>query len=158
MTTTAPNVVLRALERNEQERMSRLFFRLSPETIYRRFLTYYSDPTPLRPLLDVDGNRRAAIVAVDAMGEIVGVARYSRLRDDDGTAEIAVVVQDDAQRRGIGVALVTELARQARRAGVRRFTGTMLSENEACARLLRRALPGVVLTAYQGETTLLAQL
>ena len=75
MIATTEVVTLRMLERSDEQRMARLFFRLSPETIYRRFMTYYSNPAALRALLDVDGERRAAVVAVDGEGEIVGVAR-----------------------------------------------------------------------------------
>jgi RimJ/RimL family protein N-acetyltransferase len=158
MAVATSTVTLRPLERGEGARMSRMFFRLSPETIYRRFMTHYSDPQPLRPLLDVDGETRAAIVAIDDDGEIVGVARYSRLAADATTAEIAVVVQDDFQGRGIGLQLLSELERAARTVGVRRFTGTMLAGNEACAKVITRAFPGVVLRTATGETTFDAEL
>ena len=151
-------VTLRLLERGEDERMARLFFRLSPETVYRRFLTHYSDPHALRPLLDVDGHTRVAVVAADPEGEIIGVARYTRLIADPDSAEISVVVQDESQGRGIGLLLLTALAHHARAAGVHSFTGTMLSTNDACAALMRRALPGVRFARSNGETTLHADL
>lgn len=158
MTAATRTVSLRPLERGDDERMARLFFRLSADTIYRRFMTHYSDPHPLRPLLDVDGTNRSAVVAENADGEIVGVARYSRLPDEPSIAEIAVVVQDDMQGHGIGGQLMQELFRTARANGVRRFTGTMLADNDACARLMRRALPGVLMQTSGGETTLYAEL
>ncbi|MDQ1709896.1 MAG: hypothetical protein QOG49_1281 [Frankiaceae bacterium] len=152
--TTRPAVLLRELCGADEPRMGRLFFRLSPETIYRRFMTHYSDPQPLRPLLDVDGDRRLAVVAVDDTGEIIGVARYAKLADDSSAADIAVLVEDAAQRHGVGSALLAELTDKARAAGVRRFTGTMLAGNDACANLLRKAFPDVVLQTSHGETTL----
>lgn len=165
MTPLAPaELTLRHLAPDDDERMARLFYRLSPDTIYRRFMTHYSDPHALRSLLAVDGVSRAAIIATDPDGEIVGVARYAKLgeppaADADGTtAEVAVLVQDEAQGRGIGLGLLTALAGVARANGVHRFTGTMLSTNEACARLFRRAFPDVVLVNSGGETTLDAQL
>lgn len=156
---SAALATLRPLEPGkDDERMQRLFYRLSPETIYRRFLTHYSDPSALRPLLDVDGHARVAVVAVDADGEIIGVGRYSLLTADPSVAEIAIVVQDESQGRGIGLQLLTELARTAKDAGVHSFTGTMLSTNDACARLMVRALPGALLSTRNGETTLHADL
>ncbi|MEP7054136.1 MAG: GNAT family N-acetyltransferase [Actinomycetota bacterium] len=156
--TTESAVRLRPLNRGEDERMERLFYRLTPETIYRRFMTHYSDPQALRPLLDVDGHARVAVVAVDAHEEIVGVARYSRLTADPDTAEIAVVVQDDLQGRGIGLKLLVELREMARADGVRHFTGTMLAGNTACAKVVTRAFPGVVLRTTNGETSFNADL
>lgn len=158
MIATTEVVTLRMLERSDEQRMARLFFRLSPETIYRRFMTHYSNPAALRALLDVDGERRAAVVAVDSEGEIVGVARYARLTGDPSTAEIAVLVQDDSQGRGIGPRLLTALKLAAGATGVRRFTGTMLSDNAACVKLVSRAFPAVVLRTTNGETTLHTEL
>lgn len=154
MLATAQSPTLRLLEAADEERMARLFYRLSPETIYRRFMTHYSDPQALRSLLDVDGVRRVAVVAVDPDAEIVGVARFARLHDDPATAEIAVLVQDDAQRKGLAPLLLTALTTRAREAGVRQFTGTMLADNEACAKVITRVFPAVVLRTSNGETTL----
>jgi hypothetical protein len=75
--TTEPG--LAQLEPGDGEALRRLFHRLSPETVYRRFMSPLARPEQARPerLLDVDHMDREAIVAVVA-GEIVGVARYSR--------------------------------------------------------------------------------
>lgn len=151
-------VSFRQLQAGDEDRMARLFFRLTPETIYRRFMTHYSDPQPLRPLLEVDGTRRVAVVAVDSSGEIIGVARYSRLADAPDTAEIAVLVEDAWQGRRIGLQLLDWLAGLARRRGIRHFTGTMLADNRACAALMRRAFPDVVLQSNGTETSLYVDL
>lgn len=156
--TTSRSVTLRPLELGEDERMARFFYRLSPETIYRRFMTHYSDPLPLRSLLDVDGYSRVAIVAVDTAGEIVGVARFSRLTTDPTTVEIAVVVQDDWQGRGTGQLLLTSLGDAARAVGVLHITGTLLASNGACLKVLTRSFPGLVILTEHGESTVYAEL
>ena len=90
---------LAQLEPSDGEALRRLFYRLSPETVYRRFMSPLARPEQARPerLLDVDHKDREAIVAV-VEGEIVGVARYSRKPGTD-VAEMAVVVADEYQRR-----------------------------------------------------------
>jgi RimJ/RimL family protein N-acetyltransferase len=113
--------------------------RLSAETIHRRFL----GPKPrftareLRYLTEVDGVDHIALVAVLVdTGALVAVARSVRLPDEPDTAEWAIVVADPLQRRGLGTALVTALADEAMRHGIRRFRGTVAGENEAVLRLL----------------------
>ncbi len=138
---TVQSPVLAQLEPGDGERLERFFYRLSPETIYRRFMSPIARPEQARPerLLDVDHRDREAIVAaVD--GEIVGVARYSRRADSD-EADLAVVVADDWQRRGVATRLLSALAASAARAGIARFDVMTLAENRAALGLLRRMQP-----------------
>jgi GNAT superfamily N-acetyltransferase len=80
--------------------------------------------------VDVDHRDHEAIIAIDpSSGEALGVARYIRLRDDAEGAEFAVTVVDDWQRRGLGRALMDRLTYHARRAGVRRFSALVQSDN-----------------------------
>src|SRR3981081_2481262 len=77
---------LAQLEPSDREPLRRLFYRLSPESLYRRFMSPIVRPEQVRPdrLLDIDHRDREAIVAVDG-GEIVGVARYGRRGAPDHT-------------------------------------------------------------------------
>lgn len=59
-------------------------------------------------------------------GEIVGQAMYVRSENE---AEVAVVVEDAWQRRGIGTLLLAELAALAGRRGIGAFTGAVLPES-----------------------------
>jgi RimJ/RimL family protein N-acetyltransferase len=69
---------------------------------------------------------------------LIAVARFVRLHDDPDAAEVAIVVADDWQRRGLGSALAAELAASARELGIRRFTATMASDNVPAHRLLEK--------------------
>jgi acetyltransferase len=53
------------------------------------------------------------------------------------TAEMAVTVIDDWQRRGVGTVLLHALVDRARENGVRRFGAFVLSSNDAMITLLR---------------------
>jgi RimJ/RimL family protein N-acetyltransferase len=74
----------------------------------------------------------------DPARRLIAVARFVRLADDPTAAEVAIVVADDWQRRGVGTQLTELLAERARQSGIRRFTATMSSDNVAAHRLMSR--------------------
>jgi GNAT superfamily N-acetyltransferase len=140
-------VQTRPVEPADRTSFYRLWPRLSPETVYRRFhapVHRLPDET-VRRLVTVDHDLREAVVAVVG-GEVVGVARYDRPLDDPSTAEVAVVVEDAWQRAGIGRQLLTDLTDLAARRGVRTVTATVQPDNRPVLRLVRRLLPGSTVT------------
>src|SRR3954447_6766162 len=96
------HLTLRPIRDDDADRLRRLFFRLSPETVYLRFFQPVRNPSDklLHHLAEVDHDRRQAIVALDG-DEIVGVARYDRA-DDAQHAEVAILVEDAWQGNGLG--------------------------------------------------------
>ena len=86
----------------------------------------------LRYLTAVDQHRHVAWVASDlnAAGcEGIGVARFVRLEDRPGTAEIALTVVDAHQRRGLGTLFLALLWHLGRAQGLRRFSGQIQADN-----------------------------
>jgi RimJ/RimL family protein N-acetyltransferase len=69
---------------------------------------------------------------------LIGVANYAEL-DQPGNAEIAVVVAHEQHDRGVGTALLRELARIARNAGQHRLVADVLAENYAMRRVITDA-------------------
>ena len=119
-----------------------MFSRLSSETIYLRFhLPYPEVPEWMVAfMLEVDHHDKEALVAV-AQEQIVGHAMYVRLAH--GTeAEMAIVVEDGWQSKGVGKLLLLELAKRAELRGIEHFSAEVLGEN-------RRML---ALTAMFAET------
>jgi RimJ/RimL family protein N-acetyltransferase len=114
--------------------------RLSPESAHRRFLGAkpYLSPAELRYLTEVDGRDHIALVAVDAdePSVLIAVARCVRLPDRPDTAEMAIVVGDEWQGRGLGRVLAETLAQAAARVGIRRFAAVILADNLQARRLL----------------------
>jgi RimJ/RimL family protein N-acetyltransferase len=143
-------VGLARLEQTDGRQLRRFFFRLSPETIYRRFHSPIVHPEQAQPerLLDLDHHDREAVVAV-LQDEIVGVARYAR-RPGADSAEVAVVVADDWQRQGLATRMLGALAELAAAAGVRQFTLNMQADNPAVLRLVRRLYPDAKVSFSQG--------
>ena len=102
---------------------------LSPRSVYRRFFFAHPrlSPGEVERFTHVDYVDRMAYVVIDA-DRIVGVGRYERLEGTD-EAEVAFVVTDRYQRRGIGALLLDHLAEVARGHGIGRFMAQTLSEN-----------------------------
>ena len=94
-------------------------------------------------LVTVDHVDRVALVAVssgtdpDAVEQIIGVARYDRIGDDE--AEVAFNIADAHQGRGLGSVLLEHLAAAARERGVRRFVAEVLPQNGRMIAVFREA-------------------
>jgi acetyltransferase len=65
----------------------------------------------------------------------VGVARY--VMTDPSTANVAIVVADEWQRKGIGKRLFEMLIDAARARGITRLEGEVLAENHAASALVK---------------------
>ncbi len=116
-----------------------LWSRLSAESIYLRFFSYMPRPSErqLEALTNVDYTDRMALVA-ELGSELVAVARYER-RANPAEAEVAFVVEDAQQGRGIGTILLEHLAAVARANGVYRFLADTLPENRRMIGVFRDA-------------------
>ncbi len=133
-------VILRPIQPSDKSELQEGLHRLSPQTVQRRFLTPKAHFTKaeLRYLTEIDGHDHVALVVElpEHPGTVVAVARYVRLGEDPDTAEAAIVVADFLQGRGLGSLLAEALAAEAVRHDVRRFTATMLGDNQAAHRLM----------------------
>ncbi|HEY2203150.1 MAG TPA: GNAT family N-acetyltransferase [Pseudonocardia sp.] len=113
--------------------------RLSPRTRYLRYFGPYPTipPKDLERFTVVDHHDQVAFVGL--LGdEIVAVGRYVRLGETT-SAEVAFVVRDDHQGRGLGSILLEHLAAAAQERGIRRFEAEVLVENHTMARVFRDA-------------------
>jgi GNAT superfamily N-acetyltransferase len=133
--------VVHALDRAGAEAaVDAVFAGLSPRSRYLRF----HSPIPRLPasvrarLVDIDGTRHAAVVAV-AGSDPIGIAQV--FGPGHGTADVAVAVVDAWQRRGIGRRLLTAVAALAEEIGYTELRGSILPENVAMQRLARSVLP-----------------
>jgi GNAT superfamily N-acetyltransferase len=153
-------LLIRTLGRDEADLLDDVVARLSPHS---RYLRFHSPIRVLgsevrRALSDVDGRDRIGLVAEVDDGSAVGIAHMIRNEATGGTeAEVALAVADDWQRRGVGRALVTELAARARTVGVDRLTARVLPGN-AAARGLFRASFEISLTRLDRDVVLLTAL
>jgi RimJ/RimL family protein N-acetyltransferase len=131
-------VVTRAIQPDDAPRLQAFHARLSPESVYLRWLSAHPVLTDeeAETLSRVDYRDRMAFVAtLPAASDIIGVARYAAARaEGPGAAESAVVVADDFQQRGLGTLLLGRLLVYARAQG---FTTWVAEINAQNARMLR---------------------
>ena len=135
-------VLVRPIAPDDKRLLADAFQRLSPESRRRRFLTPATELSTedLAYLTEVDHRRHEALVAIDpADGSIVGSARYVEVPRERETAEVAVVVVDDWQRRGVATALLSALSARARENEIETFRAYVSSENAVVVDALTRA-------------------
>jgi RimJ/RimL family protein N-acetyltransferase len=148
-------VTIRPIEARDVDGLRDLFWRLSPESRYYRFLSPVQHPreSTLHHLAEVDhGHRDALVASVD--DRVVAVARYDRSTTEPRAAEVAVVVEDAWHRQGIATALLRELGGVASERGVERFTATVAADNRAITRLVRSLPVRATWNWDQGERRL----
>jgi len=141
-------VMVRAIQPTDAEAMVDALSRLSARSRYQRFLGAVDELSAkeLEYLTHADGvNHLALGMAVLPAGggkpQPVAIARCIRETADPEQAEVAFVVADEWQRRGVGSLLVRCLAEQARNAGILRWKAFILAENEGALRLLSHVGP-----------------
>jgi drug/metabolite transporter (DMT)-like permease/RimJ/RimL family protein N-acetyltransferase len=145
-------VGLRPIRSEDADAFARAYTRLSELSRQRRFLSVAPalPPNDVRYLTSVDHHEHVALVAVGLDGEeILGSARYIRLPNRPGDAEMAIEVIDEWQHRGLGRALLQALGDHARARGVERFVALVASDNVPMQRILQRA--GSSTRAADGE-------
>ena len=112
--------------------------RCSPESRRRRYLTGTAGPSlaQLSRLLEPD--RSTTLVVEVAADRVVAMAN---LVAEGALAEVALLVEDAWQRRGLGTALLRRLAAQAVRAGHAALVAHTYADNAPMLRALRRLGP-----------------
>ena len=151
-------VHLRPIRPDDAPGLVALFDRLSQQTAYQRFFSVLKrlPPAYARVFANVDYRQRLAIVAerqTPAGSELIGVGRYEPADATElaprivppgvpttvpSIVEVAFVVQDAWQGRGLGSILLDEVLCAAVARGVQRFRAFVLAENHRMLGLLAR--------------------
>ncbi len=135
-------VVLRPASPGDGARILDGFRRCSVETRYFRFQSagYRLTDERLGELTGADQVDHVVWLALDVgMPDrpMIALARFVRRPDDPGTAEIAFIVADDYQGRGVARLLFDALRVAAEVNGVDTFVADVLAENTPMKSLLR---------------------
>jgi GNAT superfamily N-acetyltransferase len=154
---------IRPVRPDDEAGLEDLYSRLSELSAYQRFFTFRRRlPSDwYQYFANVDYRRRLALVAERDTSNgpaLVGVGRYEPT-DEEGVAEVALVVQDGWQGRGLGEALLGQVLAAAEARGIRRFRALVLADNHRMLKLLssrtnvleRKLEAGVVVLSFHAR-------
>ena len=129
---------IRPIRPDDAELLVDFYTRVSPESKYYRFFSpmpELSDKDIVR-FTQVDYTDRVAFI-LTVGGKMIAVGRYDVV--ESGRAEVAFLVEDQHQGRGIGQLLLEHLAQAGRERGVDRFVADVLPDNHVMIRTFRDA-------------------
>jgi acyl-CoA synthetase (NDP forming)/RimJ/RimL family protein N-acetyltransferase len=129
-------VHLRPIRPDDAPAIVAMHSRFSERTRYLRYFSPYPriPERDLERFVNVDHRDREAFVVVSG-DRILAVGRYDRLGPASPDAEVAFVVEDAHQGRGIGSVLMEYLAAAATEVGITRFVAEVLPVNAAMLRV-----------------------
>ncbi|GAA1911107.1 bifunctional GNAT family N-acetyltransferase/acetate--CoA ligase family protein [Nocardioides lentus] len=129
---------LRPIRPEDADLLVEFYARVSDESKYYRFFT----PMPhlserdVRRFTQVDHHDRVALVLLIAE-RMVAVGRYDVV--SPGEAEVAFLVEDRHQGRGVAQLLLEHLAQAGRERGLTRFSAEVLPDNQRMVQVFRDA-------------------
>lgn len=134
---------LRELRPDDRARLQRFLTRCSAESIRTRFFRPINEfpDALLDQLMTTDGRRHLALIVTQGEGEneeIVAEGRAVSDQERPQVADVAFLVQDELQRRGIATRLLRELTALACRSGFTHFSADVLADNRAMIALIRK--------------------
>ncbi len=143
-TSKGLDVLLRPVRISDESLLKDFFYSLSDDTLYKRFISVRRDMPHhrLQEYLAIDYITRLVILAVpskelhaaETVESVVGMGQYT-VNHATHFADVAFVIRDAYQGRGIGQALLHHLSVIARQQGLLGFTAETLVHNRAMIKL-----------------------
>jgi GNAT superfamily N-acetyltransferase len=137
--------------------LKELFYSHTPATIYHRYFAQlkHLPHETVQKMVTLDYHDAMAIVGEiswEGHQRLIAVARYYR---DPATnwAEVAIIVQENFQRRGLAAFLLRHIAKVAARSGIVGFTADVLLENVAMLEAFRKIAVPIEIKSEDGLTS-----
>jgi RimJ/RimL family protein N-acetyltransferase/acyl CoA:acetate/3-ketoacid CoA transferase beta subunit len=136
-------ILVRPIRPDDEPRIKGMFYSFSEQTKYLRYHgTLKTMPhNRLQVFCNIDYDTEMALVVergVTGHADIIGVARYMT-NAAKRSAEMAFVVADAYQRKGLGTLLFRRLIEVGKQAGIRQFTADVLPENSGMLKIFHRS-------------------
>ena len=128
-------MLLRRVRPGDAEGVQQFVRALSARSRLERFLAPVNELTA-RQLERITSSAGLCLAVFDDRGGIVALAEYACA--DAAGAEVAIVVADEWQGRGLGERLLSRLLAHAGRAGIARLDGVTRAGNAAMQSLARK--------------------
>jgi len=135
-------VVLRPIEPEDFKLEKKMFTKFSKETQRMRFFTYINKVTSemIRRYTDVDKDVEVGIMAeikIKGKSEMAGVVRL--ITDEDGeSGEMAIVVADPWQKKGLGSKMIDHITEIACKRGLHKIHTFTLPDNFLMQKMLKK--------------------
>jgi len=136
-------VFLRPIRLTDESLMRDMFYSLSEDAVYHRFFQHVrSMPhARLQEFLRVDYQSDMVLVVTTGKASndsIIAVGRYN-LDKQTNLAEVAFLVRDDRQGKGVSTELLKTLIEVARSHGIHGFTAEVMSDNQPMLRVFHNS-------------------
>ncbi len=135
--------IFRPMKPTDDELLKDLFYALSDESRYKRFMSPRKDMPHERrqDFVQINYKKEMAIVVIDPEIEgphrMIGEADY-RIKEGQNVAEISVMVRDEYQGLGIGSTLIEYLTMIAKNQGLYGFTAEVLADNKKMLKVFEK--------------------
>lgn len=146
--------LIRPLYPSDEFEYRNFFYSLKEETIFRRFFyrtSLFSHEVVQQDWAEIDYHNNMSLIGRVQRGghyEVMAIGSYSRGEND--YAEVAFVVHDDFQGKGVASHMLEYLEHIARENGFLGFVASVLEENQAMLHVLQKRYPAAAVTADPG--------
>jgi GNAT superfamily N-acetyltransferase len=136
-------VLVRPVRITDEEPLQKIFYTQSDESTYRRFMAHRAvhPHREMQKLVDLDYEQNMALVVTREDQGHERILAMCRFDVDEATrlADIAFVVRDDWQRRGLGTLLMRRMREIARARGLAGFSADVLATNDPMLKVFHRS-------------------
>jgi acyl-CoA hydrolase/GNAT superfamily N-acetyltransferase len=137
-------VSFRAIKPSDEEEMRRLFYRFSDNAVYYRYFSHVKSMPhkETQQYVNIDYQKTLSIVGTitESGGErIIAEGRYVCLSDRPSYAEVAFIVDENYQGKGVASFLLKTLVGAAVEQGIEGFTADVLYDNKAMLKVFEKA-------------------
>ena len=149
-------IFFRPVKPTDEAALSKMLYSLSAASVQKRYFTHTKrfPHKDVQKLTNIDYDQNLAIVGVvpgpGGDEDVVAIAQYF-IDPKTQVAEVAFIVQDEWQAKGMGSFLLAYIAKIAEHRGIKTFYATVLPENKAMLNIFYNSGYSIN-TKFNGDT------